>query len=650
MADTEYAAALKLGKKQYQDSVSKGEYPYLPVLDEILSYTEIVSQVSLGVMDIPLSKLVGTKTAERSISFANNFMPLLADRSEFAAKWLNLYNHQINEGIQDPIVAYEFMNRFYVQEGNKRVSVMKYVGAYSIPGTVIRLIPKRTDELENKLYYEFLDFYKVSSNCDVWFSKEGSYKELLELMGMQPDQVWTQEERVYFRSAYGRFAKAFAMAKGDRLKLTEGDAFLVYIEVYGYDNVKGQTEREMYQALMRIWEEIQLANRGRKIELIQDPQEMEEDKKPAILKWFMPQDEIPNGLKVGFIYGRTAEISRWIYGHELGRMYLEQTFPGKVTTMVVDHADTEEAVAEAIDKEAKAGCSIIFTITSRMISQSVRSAILYPDIKFYNCSINMSYSAVSNYYARMYEAKFLMGAIAAALSREDKLGYIAEQPTYGMLADINAFALGARMVNPYVEVYLEWARRVKDKHTADILQEQGIHYISGHDMINPDHPSREYGLYLKNADDTIKNLAMPVWHWGKFYEQIIRLAFKSNEEIESMKGKKAVNYWWGMSADVIDVICSETMPVGTSRLIEFLKSSIRAGSFHPFDGLIYAQDGSIKCTQGKSLKAEEIITMNWLAQNVVGYIPKIEEMNERAQELMRLQGIEASDQAEMENK
>ena len=48
MSDTEYGAALKLGKKQYQDSVAKGEYPYLPVLDEALSYADIVSQVSLG--------------------------------------------------------------------------------------------------------------------------------------------------------------------------------------------------------------------------------------------------------------------------------------------------------------------------------------------------------------------------------------------------------------------------------------------------------------------------------------------------------------------------------------------------------------------------------------------------------------------------
>ena len=115
MSDTEYGAALKLGKKQYQDAVAKGEYPYLPVLDDVLSYTDIVSTVSLGTMDIPLAKLVGTKTAERSNSFANNFMPLLPERSEFGIKWLNLYNHQVEDGIQDPIVAYEFMNRFYVQ-------------------------------------------------------------------------------------------------------------------------------------------------------------------------------------------------------------------------------------------------------------------------------------------------------------------------------------------------------------------------------------------------------------------------------------------------------------------------------------------------------------------------------------------------------
>ena len=51
------------------------------------------------------------------------------------------------------------MNQFYVEEGNKRVSVMKYLGAYSIHAEVTRVLPKKTDSKENRIYYEFLDFF-----------------------------------------------------------------------------------------------------------------------------------------------------------------------------------------------------------------------------------------------------------------------------------------------------------------------------------------------------------------------------------------------------------------------------------------------------------------------------------------------------------
>ncbi len=101
-----------------------------------------------------------------------------------------------------------------------------------------------------------------------------------------------------------------------------------------------------------------------------------------------------------------------------------------------------------------------------------------------------------------------------------------------------------------------------------------------------------------------------------------------------------------MSADVIDVICSKTMPHGTYRLIEFLKSSIRADAFHPFDGPIYAQDDILQCPEGESLSADEIITMDWLAENVIGRIPELEELTEEAQALVRLQGIKVDENAD----
>ena len=541
------------------------------------------------------------------------------------------------------------MNQFYVQEGNKRVSVLKYLGAYSIQGSVTRLIPKRTEEKDNKLYFEFLDFNRVSGNCEVWFSRLGSYRRLLKLMGKAPDEVWDEEERLFFRSAFGRFEKAFHMAHGEKLELTASDAFLVYVGIFGYEQTCSQTEKEMYAALQKIWSEIRLAERGRQVELVPDPAAAKELSRPSLLNWFIPAGFLePDTLKTAFIYTKTPETSSWTYAHELGRKYIGQALGEKVKTISFDQADTEEQTAESIEKAIQEGCSVIFTTAMQMVNQSVRSAILHPNVKIYNCSIKMSYSSICTYYARMYESKFLMGALAAAISREDQLGYIADYPIYGTMANINAFAMGARMVNPYVKVYLEWSR-TREGDAQARLEQKGIRYISGDDMITPRNASRRYGLYRIRPDGSIENLAASIWHWGKFYEQILRIILGGSGDATAAKGKKAVNYWWGMSSDVIDVICSDNLPHGIHRLTELLKNSIRSGSFRPFEGLIYSQGGKLQCRDGESLKPEDIITMGWLAENVVGTEPEFDQLTEEAQKLVQLQDIQINERDKTEN-
>ena len=651
MALYDYVGALRRGRRQYQSSVSKGEYPYLPVLDEILSYTDIVSEVNLGIMDVPLKKVIGSMTEGRTSAFASNFMPLLSEKSEFGAKWAYLYDRQIEEGIRDPIVAYEFMNQYYVQEGNKRVSVLKYVGAFSISASVTRLIPKRTDNLDNRLYYEFLDFYQVSFNCDVWFSKEGSYEKLLRAMNKNSGEVWSEDDRIVFKSAYDRFSKAFHAFGGDDYDMTCSDAFLVYIELLGYDEVKDRIESQIKKDLVKIKDELLLASRGNKIALVEQPEEIDEasDNNPLkLINWLRPFQTIePHMLKIAFIHAKTAETSSWTYGHELGRMHLEQAFGGSLQTIAFFNADTEAEIGDAIDKAIEARCNVIFTTASQMINLSVKTAIDHPEVKVFNCSVNMSYSSICTYYGRMYESKFLMGALAASMSQSVKIGYIADYPIYGNIANINAFALGARMINPYAKVYLEWSR-VKDREPQKEFGKEGITFISGDDMITPQTPSREYGLYQKNPDGRLNNLATPIWHWGKFYERIVNIICRGDFDRKEMKGKQAINYWWGMSADVIDVICSQNLPHGTSRLLAFLRNSIRAGSFQPFEGTIYSQAGQIQCEENESLTPEEITNMNWLTENVVGQIPAFDKLTEEARSMVRLQGQRIYENTDME--
>lgn len=640
MSSDIYTSALKLAKRSYQSAISKGEYPYLPVLDDILSYTETTGTVNLGLIDIPLSRIVGTKTEGRSNAFAGNFMPLLPSSSEFAAKWNSVYNYQLDIGIQDPIVAYEFMNRFYVAEGNKRVSIMKYLDNYSIPGTVTRLLPPKTDDKESRLYYEFLDFYEVSKHCDIWFTKEGSYKKLLKLMGKAEKEEWTDDERISFRSAYQLFSKALSAFRAEnKLTITISDAFLIYTEIYGYSRVLQDTKSTFETGLQKAWNEFELANKGNPVDLVPDPK----IKKASLLDRIIPTAALqPEDLKIAFIYPKTIKTSGWSYSHELGRMHLEQAFNGRLKTTVFDNANTDTETEAAIEKAVQEGCNLIFTTAPQMINQSVRSAVLYPKVKIYNCSIMMSYSSVPTYYARMYESKFLIGAIAAALSRTDRLGYVADYPIYGTLANVNAFALGARMINPYVKVHLEW-NNTGNTTPREKLEQAGIVFISDHDTIIPESPSREYGLYERKEDGTLENLATPIWHWGKFYEQIIKGVLSGKTESSSQKGEKAINYWWGMSAGVIEVICSKDMPHGTYRLINFLQNSICAGSFHPFDGPLYSQGGILRCEEGKSLTAAEIATMDWLAENVEGQIPSMEELTEEARTLVQVQGVKTDD-------
>lgn len=152
MSLDDYSKAYKLGKKEYQYRMMHGMNPMLEVLDDILPTRGSFSEIPLGLVQIPIDQIVGTKTEGRSNAFAANFMPILRETTEFARKWAQLSTSHLNEGIREPVKAYEYMNKFYILEGNKRVSVMKYFDAVSIPGTVIRIIPKRTEEKENKIY------------------------------------------------------------------------------------------------------------------------------------------------------------------------------------------------------------------------------------------------------------------------------------------------------------------------------------------------------------------------------------------------------------------------------------------------------------------------------------------------------------------
>ena len=632
MAIEEYIKAYKMGKKEYQSRMLRGLKPTLEVLDDILPGKGTLSEVPLGLVQIPVDQIVGTKTYGRSEAFASNFMPILRENTEFAIKWAHLSTAHENEGIREPIKAYEYMNKFYVEEGNKRVSVMKFYGVVSAPAVVTRIVPKRTEEKENKIYYEYMDFYDKTKINYIWFSEEGRFAKLLEAVGKSEDEEWNNEDRLDFNSVYSRFNAEYTAKGGEKLSITAGDAFLSFITLYGYEALKDKTTSELKALVTKSWEEFKLLEEDKEVDLKMDPGK---EKKP-ILSRLLPISA-PK-LKVAFIYEKTATSSAWTYAHELGRMHLEQKFPEEVSTIYYDNT-TLDNIEERIEDAIQQGCNIVFTTTPSFVPASVKAAIAHPDIRILSCSVNTSHRYIRTYYARMHEAKFLMGAIAGAMAENNKIAYIADYPIYGAIANINAFALGAKMINPRAKVYLEWSTKKEGNVIENIRQLQPM-CVSGKDMVIPEEASRYFGLYRLDGE-VPHNLAMPLWHWGKFYEQLIQTIMDGTWKYDDNPATmQAINYWWGMSSGVVDVICSQNLPIGTKRLVDLLKNTICTGEFNPFSGVLYSQEGVVQNNPNKSLTPEEILTMDWLAENVVGSIPKEEELQEASRPVISQQGID----------
>ena len=636
-AREQYLEAQKLGQKEYKNCILQGKYPYLQVLDEILFDPMVAGRVNLGLLEIPTEQIVGTKSAGRVEAFAANFMPLLPEKSEFATKWITLCEaHLSAEGIRDPIRCYEYLGRFYVQEGNKRVSVLKSYGAATIPAYVTRLVPVWTDDPQVRAYYEFLDTYRMTGLYRVYFTRPGSFSKLQAALGFEPDHVWTEEDRRRFLSGFTYFRDAFRKLGGDALPVTAADALVVWLKVYPFDQLRTSTPAELQKTLGSVWADVQVLGETDPIAVNTAPVETEEDKG---LLGRLVSAMFPAHLTVAFINQLDPETSPWTRAHLQGAREMQEALGNQVTTLIYNNVGIEEQAEHAMEEAVKAGAQVLFTTTAPLISACRKIAVRYPNVRVLNCSVSMPYTGVRTYYSRIYEGKFISGAIAGAMSKNDVLGFVGSYPIFGVPAGINAFALGAQLTNPRARVKLLWSCVPGDP--MEELARQGIECISTLDITSPDQFQGKRGVCQLQADGQVRLLASPYWNWGAFYIRLVRSILNGGWEVlNSDKGcQQAVNYWWGMDSDVVGIKLSPDLPEGIRVLAEILRKGLADGSISPFHREIRSQDGTLRNDGARWLTPEEILHMDWLCDTVDGSIPAFDELLARSQGMVRLQGV-----------
>ena len=630
----EYALALKKGQKEYRERIAAEKEPYPAVLDEIRQADPSDVVVDVGLVEIPAERILGTKSAGRISAFSHSFLPLLDSRSEFASKWMNLCAAHMGEtGITDPIECYEYLGNFYVQEGNKRVSVLRHFEAPRIPGNVKRILPTPSEEPRIKAYFEFLEFYKKSSLYSIQFRRPGDYAKLLAALGKDADAVWTEEERRTFNSSYHYFMEAF-QAQKDTADVLPEEALLLWLELYDFRDLKQLTAAQLKKTLTDMWKDVVSATTVNSVKV--QTRTREENKGSFLDRVILAGRD---KLNVAFVHQLKPSESTWVTGHEEGREYLERVMGDYVTVRSYYDANTMTLAEEKIEEAVRDGAQVVFTTAPLLSRATLKAAVKYPKIKFLNCSVEQPYSSLRTYYGRIYEAKFITGAIAGAMAQNDRIGYIASYPIYGVPASINTFALGAQMTNPRAQIDLRWSC-LPGMPQADLLAE-GVRVISNREAPTKSRMYLEfcaYGTYLMEDRGELIPLATPVWVWGRFYEFAIRSILSGGWKQD--KGSFAAwNYWLGMDSGVIGLSLSDKLPAGVRQLGKLLQRSMRDGSLDPFFRRIVSQDGQVRNDGSRTFTPEQLLRMDWLCDNVVGEIPPFEEILPVSRRMVRELGI-----------
>ena len=624
-----YSRARREGLRVYQSAIQANTDPYLPVLEEKVPDLSRLSRLSLGIQTIPLDRVIGSVSRGRSYAFSEGFLPILENGSEFASKWERLCESVEAEGVNQPITVLEYLGYYYVVEGNKRTSVMKFLNATDIEADVTRVFPPRSDDPLIVSYYEYCDFARETGLYSILFTRPGSYQKLLSLPGIRAKEKWADDEIASLRKLYHYFSEQYLSQMKDRQVQPCGDAFLIYLTAFGYLNVRDDDLAKTGERIRLMAREFELREGRVKLVMEQD-QTKSAPPVPLISALFRPSK-----VKAAFLFNRSIDDSAWNYWHNLGRLEAEEKLGGRLETtarIVPSRADFSGEISSLIAD----GYTAIFATSPVMLNSSIEPALTHPDVKFLCCSLLSNYTNIRTYYIRFYEAKFLLGLAAGILSDNGKIGYIADFPIYGTPAAANAFALGARMVNPQARMYLNWFSASWFKADTP-FEDPEIRVICNRDITAPNRDARDYGLYLRNGNEIV-NMATLIPRWGPFYrmmiERILNGTFSQSESKENV-----TNYWWGLGSQILDVAFSSRFDPYAARIINHFREELRSGTFSPFEGELRDQSGMLRCAADRRLTPAEVLCMDYLADNIVGTLPQPEELIESAQPLVRLQGI-----------
>jgi simple sugar transport system substrate-binding protein len=329
--------------------------------------------------------------------------------------------------------------------------------------------------------------------------------------------------------------------------------------------------------------------------------------------------------KVAFVYVSPVGDAGWTSQHNRGREEMAKNLGEKVSTSFVEKVG-EGADAERVIRDlASQGNKLIFTTSFGFMNPTLKVAEEFPDVKFEHATGYKTAKNMATYNVRFYEGRYLAGMIAGKSTKTNTLGYVAAFPIPEVLQGINAFTLGARSVNPKVQVRVVWVNTWfdpgKERDAANALIGQGADVLTHHtDSTAVVATAEEKGrMAVAYHSDMSKfgpkaQLAAVTHHWGAYYTQRTQAMLDGKWE--------SGRVWMGMKDGAIKLeAINPSVPKEVADMVTARAEEITAGKFHPFTGPIKTNEGKDVIAKDAVMTDEQLGQMNFYVQGVVGKVP-----------------------------
>ncbi len=357
-------------------------------------------------------------------------------------------------------------------------------------------------------------------------------------------------------------------------------------------------------------------------------------------------------LKAGFIYVGPVGDFGWSHAHDVGRKYAQKKLPGLETVIVESVAEADSArIIDRLIQQQK--CDVVFTTSFGYMDDTVAAGKKYPDKHFMHCSGFKQIKNVGTYFADLYQMYYLNGLMAGALTKSDKIGYVAAFPIPELVRHIDAFALGIKATNPKAKVHVRWIYAwvgpEKAKEAAEALIAAGCdtlaftedtpavievgqeHTEKGKQIYTFSHysPMQPYGV-----DSVVSGQLVD---WGIMYEQILKSLYDgtwTNADMWWLAAEKAA-ILGGTFKDIINpkfvaelkaakVNTADFGSISVYDLVVKRYDQMKKGTdlFDPFTGPIKDNTGTLKIKAGSKASKGDLLSIMYYVDNVVGSIPK----------------------------